>query len=765
MTLAVDLGDRYTAQRRVAVGGMAEVWLAEDSETGREIAVKGPAPGLAHEIAQAALDREVSALERLDHPAIPKLVERFEVDGTPFLALEWFEGDPLSTLRGKSIEQLLPPLIGVAKALSYAHGRGVVHRDVKARNVIVDREGRPALIDFGIAACTDGEAPPIRGGGTRGHSSPQQLAGDPPQPADDLYAFGAMIEDLLAGGSLNDGPDTVPPEGGQTNARRPIHPVPDKMQTLVDELLSADPVDRPGSCAEVVQRLEEIRTEMLELTLPPLQAIDTPKAAVELKPSPRVKPQAPAAPARAERRRSSGGQWRGTGMVIVLAVVLGLGLLGVFWLLPQWVTDRPEAPPSQSVEDASPVEIDDAGADGLRALQEVDQAWRSLTERSVGLWAPERSRDVSAQLAFAREQLEDGSLSEAMETLDQVQQACVELEERAKAYVEEALADGRRHLEGGRAQAASTSFERALRVDPGASEALKGIKEARSLTEALVFFEKGAGFERSGDLAAAAEMYSKTKAKAPWFADAAWALARVQRDDRDSTYAEVLSEGLLALDSGNWATAEKTLQRAASLRPDAPEVEDALLRLRSSRRLEDIRTLQLAAEDFERREAWREAAATYEKILELAPATVSAEQGRARALERLDLDQKLAGHLAHPDRLSEPGVLNDARALMAKAASLPSKGPRLRTQLGELEVQTLRMSTPVAVEILSDAETEVIVYRVGRLGRFERRVIEVPPGIYTVVGARPGFRDVRLTLEVQPGQSPDPLTVRCKEAL
>ena len=110
-------------------------------------------------------------------------------------------------------------------------------------------------------------------------------------------------------------------------------------------------------------------------------------------------------------------------------------------------------------------------------------------------------------------------------------------------------------------------------------------------------------------------------------------------------------------------------------------------------------------------------------------------------------------------------MLRDAESLLEEASQIQPAGPRLNRQVGELRRIVGIASTPIRVSLVSDNLTEVTVHKVGRLGAFERRVLELRPGTYTVVGRRAGFRDVRRELRVVPGQEIEPLTVRCEEKI
>jgi tetratricopeptide (TPR) repeat protein len=230
-------------------------------------------------------------------------------------------------------------------------------------------------------------------------------------------------------------------------------------------------------------------------------------------------------------------------------------------------------------------------------------------------------------------------------------------------------------------------------------------------------------------------------------------------------YVEAMSAGLAALENRQWYAAQDAFARASRLRPDAPEVADGLARARAGQRRESVADSLRRAGELEQGEAWREAEKMYSVVLAIDPESAVALAGRQRTDVRATLDEKLEFHLANPGRLSTTDVFDDAAACLEEALETVPSGPRLERQIARLEDVLERASTPVSVVLESDAMTDVMVYRVGRLGTFTRRELALKPGIYTVVGSREGYRDVRLQLVVTPGPPAKPLIVQCAERL
>jgi len=240
---------------------------------------------------------------------------------------------------------------------------------------------------------------------------------------------------------------------------------------------------------------------------------------------------------------------------------------------------------------------------------------------------------------------------------------------------------------------------------------------------------------------------------------------RRQTSTTERQYIAAMSEGLTALKNRRWQAAQSAFEQASRLRPDAPEVADGLARAKAGQRLETIADGIRRAREHEGNEAWREAEKTYSAVLAIDPESAEAIDGRSRTDSRATLDEKLEFHIATPGRLSTAKVFADAASALEEALDTAPSGPRLESQTARLEALLTRVSTPVAVVLESDEYTDVVVHRVGRLGTFSRRELNLKPGAYTVVGSRDGYRDVRLRLVVTPGSPPKPLAVKCTERL
>jgi tRNA A-37 threonylcarbamoyl transferase component Bud32 len=259
-------GGRYQLTTRIATGGMGEVWRAQDTVLGREVAVKV----LKHEYAddptfRARFQAEARNAAALHHPNVASVFDFGEIiddDGSgvrpPFLVMELVPGQPLSALlRGG---QPMPPeraadvAAQAADALGAAHALGIVHRDVKPANLLVTPDGAVRITDFGVARAADGAAITQTGQiiGTPHYISPEQAEGQRATEASDIYALGVVLYECLAGRR----PFTrdTPIQVALAHIREPVPPldeeVPQRLRSIVDKALAKDPADRFESAGD-----------------------------------------------------------------------------------------------------------------------------------------------------------------------------------------------------------------------------------------------------------------------------------------------------------------------------------------------------------------------------------------------------------------------------------------------------------------------------------------------------------------------------------
>src|SRR5580704_6647135 len=265
---------RYKVLSRLGSGGMADVFLAEDLQLGRKIALK-----LLHRRFAEDPDfverfrREAQAAAGLQHPNVVSVYDRGTFDDTYYIAMEYLPGRSL-----KQVIRLEAPLdpvraidiaIQILKAARFAHRHGVIHRDLKPHNVIVDDSGHAKVTDFGIARA--GASDMTETGsimGTAQYLSPEQAQGHSVNAQSDLYSVGVVLYEMLTGRVPFDGDSAVtialkhvsetPQPPSQINPNVPL-----ELDQIVLWVLNKNPSDRPANADELITALEHAKVSIL----------------------------------------------------------------------------------------------------------------------------------------------------------------------------------------------------------------------------------------------------------------------------------------------------------------------------------------------------------------------------------------------------------------------------------------------------------------------------------------------------------------------
>jgi beta-lactam-binding protein with PASTA domain len=279
---------RYELLSRLGTGGMATVWLAEDTSLHRKVAIKVLAERYAEdEQFVERFRREAQSAAGLNHPNIVAIYDRGVADGTYYIAMEYLEGPTLKYViderGGLEPNRAIDFATQILAALRFAHNHGVVHRDIKPHNVVVSRDGRLKVTDFGIARAGASQMTEVGSiVGTAQYLSPEQARGEIVGPPSDLYSVGIVLYEMLTG--------RVPFEGDSAVAiamkhlgEEPVPPsvyapgIPPGLEQVVLRALSKDAGDRYQTAEEMSADLDRARrgvalsprTEQMTRVLPP----------------------------------------------------------------------------------------------------------------------------------------------------------------------------------------------------------------------------------------------------------------------------------------------------------------------------------------------------------------------------------------------------------------------------------------------------------------------------------------------------------------
>jgi eukaryotic-like serine/threonine-protein kinase len=264
---------RYRVLRRIGSGGMADVYCAEDSHLGRHVAIKV----LHRRFAQdqefvERFRREAKSAAGLNHPNVVGVFDRGEHEGTYYIAMELLEGQTLKDIVGAEAplpqERVIDLGLQILQAAGFAHSHGVIHRDFKPHNVIVDEQGHAKVTDFGIARAGASEMTETGSiMGTAQYLSPEQAQGHAVTATSDIYSIGVMLYEMLAGRLPFEGDSAVAvalkhlsePPAPISQWRPDVHPA---LEAVVMAALAKDPAQRWQSAEDLAAGLEAARTQI-----------------------------------------------------------------------------------------------------------------------------------------------------------------------------------------------------------------------------------------------------------------------------------------------------------------------------------------------------------------------------------------------------------------------------------------------------------------------------------------------------------------------
>jgi non-specific serine/threonine protein kinase len=259
----------YKIIEKLGEGGMGEVFLADDTKLERRVALKFlPASLTKNPEARQRLIREAKAASKLNHPNILTIHAVESVDDRDFIAMEYVDGHDLTEYLKShplTIEEKLALATQIAEGLGKAHSVSVIHRDIKPSNILVDQDGRPRLLDFGLATF-EGAARLTQTGstvGTAAYMSPEQASGRECDHRSDLFSLGVVLYEMIA--------DRLPFQGAHNAAlmyaivneepqpvTRFVTSVPDELQRVISKLLAKHPAERYQSTADLVSDLRRL---------------------------------------------------------------------------------------------------------------------------------------------------------------------------------------------------------------------------------------------------------------------------------------------------------------------------------------------------------------------------------------------------------------------------------------------------------------------------------------------------------------------------
>ncbi len=711
---------------------------------------------------------QYEASRGLLHPGIARPLEFLRIGELDCLVLDVAAAGDLGSMRGRSYRAFLPHVQTLVHAVGYLHSQGLVHGDLKPSNVLLDARRGAQLADFGNLKPTGADrdqSEPF----SAYSASPNQRAAGPALPSDDIYSFGALLCELLLGQPPGYA-SAVPGAETCTADVHPVQPAPQRLIDLMHRCLQDSPDQRPASMQEIGAELAAIAAEDAPEARLSAPQLTPPKSAVDvLRPSWQRVASVAADPKALQR------QGFRSGVAVAVVSILALVALALF-IVPARnssvpvATPVPESPPGPAPA-ATPEETVDlqtlakqkSAADEQRAS--VSSRLAALKKAGSESWAAAGTAAAVAALAAADALMQKREYVAAQTNFTALSHDLRALEAQREPAFQSSLQRGENALQQGDSKSAAASFAQALLIRPGDSAAQRGARRAMSLDAVYALLAAAKGSEQQGRIAEAAATYRKALALDPFNSLAQAGATRTVGQLQSDQFGRAMARVYAAIGQHQADAARNALQEASQIKPHDPEIVRATAQLSAMTATTDLAVALAQARASETNEHWQEAVIQYQRALTLDSTLVDARHAMDIALARARLDAELQQIIAHPERTYTDAVYTAARNSLQQAQAIVAPGPVLSRQISQVGNLLSEAATPIEVTLRSDNLTSVTVYRVGALGNFTQRALQLKPGHYVIVGTRSGYRDVRRELNVAPGDLAPALSIQCVDPI
>lgn len=463
-------------------------------------------------------------------------------------------------------------------------------------------------------------------------------------------------------------------------------------------------------------------------------------------------------------------------VVVVLVIVLAAVLLFLPGTSP--VADLPGSvdvvsqsnvnPEGARLEPASP--LGDAEALVFRrqaqdVLVEIVDLKNSLVEQHVRVWAADDFASIELDLTNAESQYQVGEYEQATQAYSDVRSQLSELLDSFQPRLDGLLKEADAAIADYRAADAQEFYESALAMDATNSRAKDGVALASVLPQIQQVLTEAINCRSRQDLNCALERTEQALALNAEFSPARELNDALSAEIIQQRYQAKMSQGFLALDQQRWDSARSAFGDAESILPGQNNTELAVAQTGAAQELVEVTQLLDKAKGLEAQEEWDRAQKIYEKLLRRDGSLVEPNVRLVAVKARAQIAAKYRRYIADPMLLSSTREALQAEQLLRDTATLIAKSSVLAEQHQQLTKHLAIMKTPKDIAFTSDGQTQVTVFKVANLGKFNQTTLTLMPGKYIASGNRQGYRDIRVEFIVRGDSAIPPITIACSDLI
>ena len=456
-------------------------------------------------------------------------------------------------------------------------------------------------------------------------------------------------------------------------------------------------------------------------------------------------------------------------MILAISVVFILPQLPVQKLFDDSSESLIEADNSNEISQSRIAEKTKYRKDAQLVLEKIVEIRDLLKSKSIEKWNAEKFNIALENISIGDDLYREGeylrSIKQYREALDQLNN----LKEDAAKIIESTIISANNNIEKLDSELTVeqtiNSINLAFAIDKN-NESIKLLKE-RSLKLPDLFNKvmQSDQFINEQKYEDAFSVLSEAIMLDPYRKKTKTSMENLNKQIKEKTFIEFMSEGFEAMDQNNFSSARKVFNEALKTYPERPDVYDALNQLESRESSFQIKERIKNAEANENLENWSEAKKEYEALLESDNSLVSLKARLINVRIRAELDEQLENLINNPLTLRSDELHQKAKKLLKTAQGINQRGAKLEKQIKSVSKIIVQARNPIPVNFFSDNKTKVTIFKIGSLGLFEKRTIELVPGKYVVLGQRIGFRDVRLDFAIEPNEVDKNISIMCVESI
>lgn len=450
---------------------------------------------------------------------------------------------------------------------------------------------------------------------------------------------------------------------------------------------------------------------------------------------------------------------------------MALILILVVFLLPRMVNEDEASATNQNLDEtrAEQMQLDEA----VLAQKPIAQALLSellakideLELSGVQIWAQSEWKKINTIQDEGDTAYLNRSYDMAAASYRTAMQLLIDLEVAVPSVLQQSLSQGQAAILQENKPLAISNFETALAIDGSNQLAKAGLDRALKLDKVIALSNQGKRLAEEREWIESIEAFQAALAiDSNWKPALEGLTASILSNDEEQ-FQLSLSEGYALMKEQKFEEAEVSFRKSLSIVPDSKEGQQAIEELEIQRRIVLTKSLKYKALIAEVNEEWDNAESYYETILSLDPNIQEVKDSLLRVRQRIKLINQMISFIAKAEQLNDDKLFSQAQETLKQAEAILNKGPELIEQVSKMQQVLKVASIPLQVTLISDQKTNVVIYKKGDFGLFERQSILLKPGIYTAKGMRIGYRDTTLRFKVDPNQSEQSFTVICREKI